>query len=118
MDFEKQKLANGKYLYQEVISKVNKWNTKLNCGIVFGATNTEELKENITLIHKLPVLLPGVGAQGGSLEDVVKIFGSIHKSDYLINVSRGLIYIDNTKEFPSSVEKKLIDYNEQIERIH
>jgi orotidine-5'-phosphate decarboxylase len=111
---KKLKLSNGKFLYQEVISKVKEWNTKSNCGIVFGATNTSELQENIKLFDTLPVLLHGVGAQGGSLEDVVKVFGSIRKRDFLINVSRGLIYIDSSKGFQSSVEKKIIDFNEQI----
>ena len=117
MDFEKQKLSNGKFLYQEVISKVNEWNSRSNCGIVFGATNSAELQENISLIQNLPVLLPGVGAQGGSLEDVVKIFRSIRNSNFLINVSRGLIYIDDSQEFTSSVEQRIMQYNEQIKNI-
>ncbi|MCK7524715.1 MAG: hypothetical protein MZV64_47445 [Ignavibacteriales bacterium] len=48
-----------------------------NCGIVFGATKLDELKSNINNFGSLSVLLPGVGAQGGSLEDVSKSILSI-----------------------------------------
>jgi len=105
IDFEKQKLINGKYLYQLVIEKVNEWNTNTNCGIVFGATNTEELKDNITAFKSLPILLPGIGAQGGSLEEVVKTFTDNNNINYLVNVSRALIYIDNTSNFGDLVNQ-------------
>ncbi len=98
-DFEKQKLVNGNYLYQEVIAKTNEWNTSDNCGLVFGATNLEELQNNISSFNDLPILLPGVGAQGGSLEDVVKTFNTNGKPNYLINISRGLIYVDSSENF-------------------
>jgi orotidine-5'-phosphate decarboxylase len=117
IDFEKQKLANGRFLYQEVISKVNEWNSKSNCGIVFGATNLDELKDNFPLIKSLPVLLPGVGAQGGSLEEVTKTFLTHKKDDFLINISRGIIYIDNSKSFQQIVEKKIIDQNNLIKNL-
>jgi len=109
-DFEKQKLANGKYLYQFVIEKVNEWNTNSNCGIVFGATNSEELNENITAFKSLPVLIPGIGTQGGSLEEVVKTFTEHNNLNYLVNISRALIYADNTSKFGDLV-------NESIKRL-
>ena len=106
-DFEKQKLTNGKFLYQFVIEKVNQWNTNSNCGIVFGATNSEELKDNIATFKSLPVLLPGVGAQGGSLEEVVKTFTDHNNINYLVNVSRALIYTDNTVKFGDMVNDSI-----------
>ena len=90
-DFQKQKIENGKFLFQSVIEKVNDWNNNLNCGIVFGGTNLNELKENLDLIENLPLLIPGVGAQGGSLKDVAKILFANEKKSFLINVSRGII---------------------------
>jgi len=116
-DFEKQKLQNGKYLYQEVISKTNEWNINNNCGLVFGATNLEELESNISTFNDMPILLPGVGAQGGSLEDVVKTFFTNNKNNYIINISRGLIYTDQSSEFQSSMHSKIIEYNESIKKI-
>lgn len=116
-DFEKLKLEDGSYLFQKVISKVVEWNVKGNCGFVFGATKIDELKENITLFNKLPVLLPGVGAQGGSLEDTVRIFESNSHTSYLINVSRTLIYCDSTEKFEITVRNTLLDYNKIIGEI-
>jgi orotidine-5'-phosphate decarboxylase len=116
-DFEKQKLANGKYLYQFVIEKVNEWNTKSNCGIVFGATNSEELRDNITTFKSLPVLLPGVGTQGGSLEEVVQTFVEHKYNNYLINISRALIYTDNTSKFGDLVKQSIIRLDSAIRSI-
>jgi len=114
LDFEKLRLTDGSFVFQSVIKKVNEWNTYKNCGIVFGATNNEELKKNISSFKNLSVLLPGVGAQGGSLEDVVKSFNTIEHTDYIINVSRGLIYADNGKKFGKVAENVLDEYNRKI----
>jgi orotidine-5'-phosphate decarboxylase len=114
LDFEKLKLETGLYLYQKVISKVNEWNINDNCGLVFGATNTAELVKNIEGFGNLPVLLPGVGAQGGSLKDVVSTFRNHNNPNYIINISRGLLYVDDSKDFGRSTKKVLEEYNEQI----
>ncbi len=114
-DFEKQKLISGEFLFQKVIKEVNLWNTHKNCGIVFGATNLEELSENIKSFEELYVLLPGVGAQGGSLEDIVKIFTANNKSKYIVNISRALIYADDTENFEVAVSNKLKAYNKVVD---
>lgn len=113
-DFEKLKLTDGSYLFQKVIQKVNIWNIKNNCGIVFGATKIIELSENINLFGSLPVLLPGVGAQGGSLEDVINLFNQNNKNNFLINISRGIIYKDNSAGFASEAEKEILSLNEKV----
>ncbi len=110
-DFEKLKLADGNFLFQNVIRKVNTWNLYNNCGIVFGATKSEELKDNIDSFGNLSVLLPGVGAQGGSLEEVVGIFKSRGRGDYLINVSRGIIYKSSSEDFQEAAGKEIADLN-------
>lgn len=117
IDFEKLKLENGKYLYQKVIEKVNEWNQLKNLGIVFGATNLDELNSNLNSFSELFVLLPGVGAQGGSLEEVVKAFNSIHSNNFLINVSRALIYCDGSEKFGGKVNMLIRKYNEAISEI-
>lgn len=116
-DFEKLQLANGRFLFQEVIEKVKTWNEKNNCGLVFGATNLEELQNNAASFGNLPILLPGVGAQGGNLEEVVKVFQNHAKSDYLINISRALLYCDGTEMFPEKIKGLLTDYNNLIRSI-
>lgn len=117
VDFEKLPLQNGKLLYQAIIEKTNDWNTKNNCGLVFGATNVAELQINIESFNSMPILLPGVGAQGGSLEDVVKSFLIVNKSNYLINVSRSLIYCDNSELFPESIHNNILNYNKIIQEL-
>ncbi len=116
-DFEKQKLSNGKFLYQSVIQKVNEWNTSKNCGIVFGATNSLELKENIESFGDLAILLPGIGAQGGSLDDVVSTFKASSNNNYLINVSRALLYCDLSVEFGGVINRTLAELNNSIRTI-
>jgi len=113
-DFQKQKFENGKFLYQSVIQKVNAWNKNLNCGIVFGATNLNELKENLDLIENLPLLIPGVGAQGGSLEDVTKILFVNGKNSFLINVSRGIIQKSIGEDFADAARNELINLNKIV----
>jgi orotidine-5'-phosphate decarboxylase len=115
-DFEKLKLADGNYLFQNVIRKVKQWN-RSNCGIVFGATKSEELKDNIDLIADLPVLLPGVGAQGGSLEDVVSIFKNKGRTNFIINVSRGIIYKSSGNDFAAAAKDELIRLNAAVQKI-
>src|SRR5690554_5321234 len=113
-DFEKLKLSDGSYLFQKIINKANNWNEKNNCGIVFGATKSSELKENISSFGNLFVLLPGVGAQGGSLEDVVAIFKENNSRKFLINVSRGIIYKDNTENFDSMAQEEIVLMNQEV----
>jgi len=113
-DFQKQKLQNGAYLYQEVIKKIQSWNKNSNCGIVFGATNLTELKENLSLIDGLPLLIPGVGAQGGSLQDVTNLLFSEKKFSFLINVSRGIIQKSFGEDFVDAAKNELAVLNKII----
>ncbi|MGD8778663.1 MAG: orotidine-5'-phosphate decarboxylase [Ignavibacteria bacterium] len=116
-DFEKQELRKGGKLFQLVIKKTVEWNTSNNCGFVVGATQPEELEENIDLLEKLPVLLPGVGAQGGDMEEIVRIFQKNIHNDFLINISRGLIYADSSENFAKKAGELLIDSNNKIMQI-
>jgi len=113
-DFEKLELKNGRYLFQHIIEKVKEWNQWENCGVVFGATKIDELKENIKSFGSLPILLPGVGAQAGSLADVVHTFNSVNKRNFLVNVSRGIIYRSNGKDFAVKAKEELLRLNNEI----
>ncbi len=111
-DFEKLKLDNGKFLYQEIIEKCSDWGK--NIGFVFGATKLDELQANLELLGDAIVLLPGVGAQGGSLEETVKVFSSAKKNNFIINISRGLIYLGSTKLFAEKTRNKIELLNKQV----
>jgi orotidine-5'-phosphate decarboxylase len=114
LDFENQLLSDGKYLYQRVIDKVNEWNVNENCGIVFGATKIDYLKENIHSFKNLYTLLPGVGAQGGSLEEVVEVFNNAENANYLVNISRALLYCDDSPNFPAVISEQMKSYNQSV----
>ena len=116
-DFEKLKLEDGSFLFQKVIEKVKHWNINRNCGIVFGATKTEELQENIKKFGELPVLLPGIGTQGGSLEDVVLTFNKSNRRDFLINISRGIIYKSAKPDFAETAKNELSYLNDKIDEL-
>lgn len=116
-DFEKLDLTSGKKVYQEVISKVSEWNKSKNLGIVFGATNLDELKDNIQNFKDLFILLPGVGAQGGDLKGIVGTFKEHSNNNYIINISRALIYADGTKNFAEVSREALENYNNTIRNV-
>jgi orotidine-5'-phosphate decarboxylase len=99
-----------------VIKKIHSWNKNSNCGIVFGATNLTELKENISIIDDLPLLIPGVGAQGGSLEDITSLLFSQKKYSYLINVSRGIIQKSLDENFAKAAKDELHNLNWVVSR--
>lgn len=110
-DFEKLELTDGRFLYQKILKKVSEWNENHNCGIVFGATNLDELKSNINNFGNLSVLLPGVGAQGGSLEDISETFNNNKRKNYLVSVSRGIIYKSSGEDFAEAAREELISLN-------
>ena len=123
-DFESLTLSTNEKLYQKVIGKVHEWTGQFgNCGIVFGATQIAQLQENIQLIKDLPVLLPGVGAQGGSLEEVVTLFRQNHFTSYLINASRSIIYASPASggsignDFAEKAAEELNRLNVEIARL-
>lgn len=92
-------------LYRHVAEHVSEWNTFGNCGLVVGATNTQMLKEIRSIAGDMPILIPGVGAQGGDLEASVKFGTTKDKNRAIINSSRGIIYAED----PGAEAKKLRD---------
>ncbi len=116
-DFEKLKLQDGSMLYEAVIKKILEWNEDKNCGLVFGATNKTDMQEHIHLISKLPLLVPGIGAQGGNFDDVLKILLKSKSSGILINIGRSIIYKSTEKDFAEQSEKQLVCYNSSAEHI-
>jgi len=80
-------------LYLTVAEKVKQWNVRGNCGVVVGATKPDQLKEVHDIVGDLPILIPGVGAQGGDLALSVKYGGK----RAIINASRSIIYAADPK---------------------
>lgn len=88
-EFQEQPLANGRLLYEEVALTATSWAS--NIGLVVGATAPAELARVRALVPSTPLLIPGVGAQGGKAEDVVKAAG-YEPGKMVVNSSRGVLY--------------------------
>lgn len=98
LDFQMIQDANGEELYKKVLSKSCEWGTPDNLMFVVGATRAEEIGEVRKLVPDHFFLVPGVGAQGGSLEDVAK-YGWNADCGLLVNSSRGIIYASSGVDF-------------------
>lgn len=107
-DFETLKLdaaSGGKELYREIIEQSAKWGSVDNTMYVVGATRPEKLAEIRAYSPDHFFLVPGVGAQGGSIEDVSK-YGLNQKCGLLVNISRSIIFADRTERFAESARIK------------
>ena len=89
---------DGIKLFERVLSISQKWGSVDNLMYVVGATRAEMLKGIRKLVPDHFLLVPGVGAQGGSLEEVAK-YGLNSKCGLLVNSSRGIIFADSTENF-------------------
>lgn len=104
-DFQNLGLNKGGELYEEVLKKSQEWGSTDQLMYVVGATRAEALKNIRQIVPEHFLLVPGVGAQGGSLEEVSK-YGMNSHCGLLVNSSRGIIYADNSEDFASVAAQK------------
>jgi orotidine-5'-phosphate decarboxylase len=98
-DFQFQKLAGKReYLFQKVLQTAKTWGNEDNMMFVVGATKAEWLKKVRKIVPDHFLLIPGVGAQGGSLKEVSEA-GMNSQCGLLVNASRSIIYADITNRF-------------------
>lgn len=97
-DFQLLEDAAGEKLFEKVLKKSQEWATEEQLMYVVGATQGEMFEDIRKYAPNHFLLVPGVGAQGGSLADVVK-YGMNKECGLLVNSSRGIIYADNTANF-------------------
>lgn len=103
-DFQ-TKLVDGKELYKQVLETSKTYANSENLMYVVGATKAEYLSEIRQIIPNSFLLVPGVGAQGGNLQDVCK-YGMTKDVGLLINSSRGIIYASNQEDFAQAAAQK------------
>lgn len=115
-DFQTLKV-DGKPLYQVVAEKVLFWNKEQNCGLVVGATHPEQLRDVRQAAGDMPLLIPGVGAQGGSLEEAATLGTDNFRKTAVINVSRSVLYATQEKDFAQRARSELISLNGVIEKL-
>ena len=97
-NFEQQKLASGQYLYESVLEQVATWGSADQVMFVVGATKAKEFESIRKIIPAHFILVPGVGAQGGSLEEVTK-YGKNKEVGLLVNASRAIIFASSENDF-------------------
>ena len=104
-DFQLTEDKDGERLFEKVIRKSQEWGNDENMMYVVGATRGEMFTDIRKAAPNAFLLVPGVGAQGGSLQDVCK-YGIIKDCGLLVNSSRGIIYADNTENFAKVAGEK------------
>lgn len=105
--------SNGKHLFQHVLETSSTWGSEEDMMYVAGATRGELLAKVRDEVPKHFLLVPGVGAQGGSLSEVVK-YGSNQDCGLLVNSSRGIIYADSSETFAQSAKEEAQKLQKQM----
>ena len=105
---------DGMRLFERVLKVSQKWGSVNNMMYVVGATRAEMLGEIRKLVPEHFFLVPGVGAQGGSLEEVAR-HGMTNKCGLLVNSSRAIIFADNTENFDKVAAEKAQEIQSEME---
>jgi len=101
-------------LFMRVAKAVVGWNKLGNCGIVVGATYPEELRDVRQEVGDLPILIPGIGAQGGEVEPAVKYGMSKRKKDAIYNSARAIIFASSGPDFAEAARRETLKLHEMI----
>ena len=108
--------TNGKELYKTVLETSKNWKNSQNLMYVVGATKAEYFTEIRKIVPNSFLLVPGVGAQGGSLAEVCK-YGMNENVGLLINSSRGIIYASNGTDFTEKAREEALKLQVEMEEI-
>jgi len=106
---------DGIKLFERVLAVSKKWGTTDNLMYVVGATRAEMLKDIRKIVPDHFLLIPGVGAQGGNLEEVAR-YGMNSKCGLLVNSSRGIIFADNSRKFDKVAGEKAREMQQEMEQ--
>ncbi len=112
-DFQFLQTDQG-YLYEVVIKKLVDWNEKNNIGLVVGATHPQMHSSIREIAPEMPYLIPGIGKQGGDLENTVKNAFVKEKMLSIVNSSRAIIYASNGPDFAEKAREKAMELRDQI----
>ncbi len=101
-------------LYEIVAEKANAWNKNGNIGLVVGATAPEELKRIRQSYPEMPLLIPGIGAQGGDIAQTVRNGADASGERMIINSSRQILYASRRNDFATAARKVAQELRVQI----
>jgi len=109
--------GGGRPLYQHVAALVaREWNMNGNCALVVGATYPEELAEVRNLVGDMPILVPGVGAQGGDVAEVVNNGTNSEDEGLIISSSRAILYASSGDDFAAAARRATQALRDEINR--
>ena len=117
LDFQSLRFEEqGKYrpLFELVAQKASEWNTYGNIGLVVGATYPEELRLLRQSHPDMPLLIPGIGAQGGDLEQAVRYGVDAQGQKAIINSSRQILYASRESDFAQAARRAASSLRDQI----
>ncbi len=115
LDFQGLETQNSK-IYQQVLKTALTWKNSDQLMFVIGATKADYFKEIRQLVPNHFLLVPGIGAQGGNLQDVCK-YGLNEEIGLLINSSRGIIYASNGKNFATAAKNAALELQSEMSEI-
>jgi orotidine-5'-phosphate decarboxylase len=115
---ELQELKSPDVPLYQLVAKLaaQRWNTRGNCLLVVGATNPAELAEVRALVGAMPLLVPGVGAQGGDVAQAVKNGQSAAGTGLLISSSRAILYASQGADFADAARTATATLREEINK--
>ena len=115
-DFQYFEDINGQKLFEKVLQTSREWGTPDRLMYVVGATRAQELERVRRWVPKHFLLIPGVGAQGGSLQEVAR-YGMNDHCGLLVNSSRGILYASSRENFAGKAGEKARALQQQMELI-
>jgi orotidine-5'-phosphate decarboxylase len=99
-----------------VALRANEWNAEGNVGLVVGATYPDELREIRKICPEMPLLIPGIGAQGGDLDLSVKYGVDKNRQMAIINVARQVLYASKGPDYAAAARRVAIDLRDSINK--
>ena len=115
-DFQLTEDANGERLFEKVLRQSQQWGTEENMMYVVGATQGRMFEDIRRVVPRHFLLVPGVGAQGGSLEEVCR-YGMTEDCGLLVNSSRGIIFASQGEDFAEMAGAKARELQQQMDVI-
>ena len=115
-DFQLTEDKEGERLFEKVLCKSQKWAKEDAMMYVVGATQGEMFKDIRKIVPNHFLLVPGIGAQGGSLEEVCR-YGMTKDCGLIVNSSRAIIYADSTKEFAHIAKEKALTVQREMKKL-
>ncbi len=110
--------AHSEPLYITLARHVaGQWNTKGNCALVVGATYPDELRHVRAVVGDMPILVPGIGAQGGDLEATVQAGLDSQRAGLIISASRSVLYASDGLDFAHAARREALRLRDEIERL-